>query len=109
MKYLKAVSFILSTIILILFYPDTPSAIAQNVKSNGSETDKIEVLNFGTFHMGFTNDANTTEFDENDRKNQERIHQVAERLAEFDPTVIIVEHQPQENEAIQEEYHQYRE
>lgn len=109
MKYLKTVLFLLGTIIFLLFQPETSSVTAQNVQLDHSEDDKIEVLNFGTFHMGFTNDANKTEFDENDRKNQERVHKVAEKLAEFDPTVIIVEHQPQDNEAIQEEYHQYLE
>jgi uncharacterized protein YfkK (UPF0435 family) len=107
MKYLKEVIFLLGTIIFILFQPDNPSVLAQNVQLDHSEDDKIEVLNFGTFHMGFTNDANSTEFDEHDRENQERVHQVARKLAEFNPTVIIVEHQPQENESIQEVYHQY--
>lgn len=109
MKYLKEVLFLLGSIVLISFNPDNVNHSNKEEIVKNSEPEKIEVLNFGTFHMGFTNDANTTEFDENDRKNQERVHKVAEKLAEFDPTVIIVEHQPQENEAIQEEYHQYRE
>ncbi|WP_205720062.1 DUF5694 domain-containing protein [Fodinibius halophilus] len=57
--------------------------------------------------MGFTNDANKTEFDEHDRKNQERVHKIAEMLSEFDPTVILVEQEPQYNKQIQKEYKSY--
>jgi hypothetical protein len=69
--------------------------------------DAIPVLNFGTFHMGFTSDANSVDFDENDRKNQEDVKKVAEMLAEFKPTVIIVETPPSFNEALQKEYSEY--
>ena len=34
----------------------------------------IQVLNFGTFHMGETSDENKTEFDENDKKNQKHFN-----------------------------------
>jgi len=109
MKYFRIVLSLLGTIILISFYPDNRDTLAQNETIKNPATEKIEVLNFGTFHMGFTNDANTTELDENDRKNQERVHEVAEKLSEFNPTVIIVELVPEKNEAIQNEYRQYRE
>ena len=109
MKYLKEVLFLLGTIVLISFNPDKTDRLNQEGVISNPEPEKIEVLNFGTFHMGFTNDANTTEFDENDRKNQERVHKVAEKLAEFNPTVIIVEHVPEQNETLQNEYRQYRE
>ena len=33
--------------------------------------------------MGFTTDANTTEFDENNKENQVAVHQIAEKLASF--------------------------
>lgn len=69
--------------------------------------DKVRVLNFGTFHMGFTNDANKTEFDEEDKKNQQRVHAVAEKLSDFKPTVILVEQEPKYNEKIQQEYTNY--
>lgn len=53
--------------------------------------DGIPVLNVATFHMRKTPDATFTEFDENDKKNQEDVRAVARLLAEFKPTVIIVE------------------
>ncbi|PKD43903.1 hypothetical protein CWD77_09980 [Rhodohalobacter barkolensis] len=93
---------------LFSFYPYNPDTSNQKEPIDQQGSDKIEVLNFGTFHMGFTTDANKTEFDENDRKNQQRVHTIAEKLADFDPTVIIVEQEPTQNESIQEEYQQYR-
>lgn len=69
--------------------------------------DAIPVLNFGTFHMGFTSDATSVDFDENDRKNQEDVKKVAKMLAEFKPTVIIVETPPSFNETLQKEYAEY--
>lgn len=72
-----------------------------------SDLKKIPVLNFGTFHMGETADANKTEFDEHDKKNQEEVHKIAKLLAEFKPTVIIVETPPSYNEKLQLLYKQY--
>lgn len=71
--------------------------------------DKIQVLNFGTFHMGFTNDASTTEFDEHNLENQKNIHEIAKKIAAFKPTVIIVERLPKYNESLQEMYNEYLE
>lgn len=84
---------------------------SDNSKANhqGEEQfpEKIQVLNFGTFHMGFTTDANKEEFDEHDRKNQQRVHAIAEKLTDFDPTVILVEQEPKYNEKVQREYSNY--
>jgi len=73
----------------------------------GDPINKIQVLNFGTFHMGFTPDENTTEFDEHDKENQRKVHEIAQKLAEFKPTVILVEYQPKHNKGLQEEYNAY--
>ncbi|MGB3852290.1 MAG: DUF5694 domain-containing protein [Tunicatimonas sp.] len=86
-----------------------PEATEQTIQKSSVEvTGKIPVLNFGTFHMGFTTDAATTEFDENNKENQVAVHQIAEKMASFDPTVIIVEVPPEYNESIQSEYEEYR-
>ena len=71
------------------------------------DSDKIEILNFGTFHMGLTNDANKTEFDENDKKNQLAINEIARKLSLFKPTVIIVERPPEYDTKLQVEYNEY--
>ena len=74
---------------------------------NSNDVDKIKILNFGTFHMGETNDANRTEFDENDNKNKLAINEMAKKLALFQPTVIIVETPPEYDIKLQAEYQSY--
>lgn len=103
---MKNISIHTQTILATLFiclglYSNT---IAQSANVPPS---KIEVLNFGTFHMGFTPDANTTEFNEHDKENQRAVHKISEQLASFKPTVIIIETSPQYNTEIQEEYENY--
>jgi hypothetical protein len=82
---------------------------AQKIDSSISTKfpDAIAVLNMGTFHMGYTPDASTTEFDEHDQKNVQLVHEVAQKIAEFKPTVIIVESLPEDNKTLQEQYQQY--
>jgi hypothetical protein len=62
----------------------------------------------GTFHMGYTPDATTTEFDEHDQRNIDKVHQIAQSIAEFKPTVIIVETLPDNNEDLQNDYKDYQ-
>lgn len=68
----------------------------------------VKVLNMGTFHMGYTPDATTTEFDEHDQRNIDKVHQIAQSIAEFKPTVIIVETLPDNNEILQTNYKDYQ-
>ncbi len=67
----------------------------------------IKVLNFGTFHMRYTDDATSVEFDENDAKNKAEVHKIAQLLAKFKPTVIIVETPPSYNPTLQKAYQAY--
>jgi hypothetical protein len=76
-------------------------------KKDTIETGKIPILNFGTFHMGMTSDANTVDFDEKNLSNQKAIHDIVKKIALFKPTVIIVETPPSYNEKLQAEYNQY--
>ena len=41
---------------------------------------KIEVLNFATFHMQYTPDANKVEFDQYDKKNKVETYEIAKKL-----------------------------
>lgn len=77
-----------------------------NIKWN--KTQKIKVLNFGTFHFGYTPDKNKTEFDENDKNNQKQAHEIAQLLSEFKPTVILVEYQPNYNIELQKTFEEYK-
>lgn len=69
--------------------------------------DSIPVLNMGTFHMGYSTDSHTTEFDEHNKENVRQIHEIARMIAEFKPTVIIVETPPSFDSALQQEYGEY--
>jgi len=79
--------------------------------TTGQETnvniDKIPILNFGTFHMGFTTDAHTTEFDQLEKENQLELHEIVKKIAMFKPTVIILETLPENNEKLQAQYKEY--
>lgn len=85
------------------------SQVLELIKGNiESKKKKIAVLNFGTFHMGETSDANKTEFDEHDKKNQKEVHKIAQLLARFKPTVIIVETPPSYNKKLQSLFEEYK-
>jgi len=71
------------------------------------DTNKIQVLNFGTFHMGYTSDASSVNFDERNKKNQQDVHDVAKKIANFNPTVIVVETPPYYDSTLNEVYLEY--
>lgn len=97
----------MNKLIFILTFLVASNAKAQKQVFKDKFDDAIPVLNFGTFHMGFTSDATSVDFDENDKKNQEDVRKVAQMIAEFKPTVIIVETTPDFNETLQKEYAEY--
>lgn len=68
---------------------------------------KIEVLNFATFHMGKTPDAVKVSFDPKSAKSQNEVFEIAKLLSEFKPTVICVELLPADNEKIQNDYQNF--
>ena len=84
-------------LLTFLFFVTTINLFAQNVpyeKLNIYKTkfnDAIPVLNVATFHFGETSDASSTKFDENNKKNQTEVRKVAKLLAEFKPTIIVIE------------------
>lgn len=90
---------------VLLFHSVSLKAQEAEISLKFNET--IPVLNLGTFHMGYSPDANTTEFDEHDQENIRQVHRVAKAIAEFKPTVILVEARPSENEALQSAYREY--
>jgi len=108
---MKHLNIHIGVIAIILFlYSNTTNAQSIDVlleNMPNSEVIKTKVLNFGTFHMGFTFDENTTEFDEKDKENQKQVHKVAKMIAGFKPTVIVVETSPENNTTLQAEYKSY--
>lgn len=76
---------------------------------NTELSDKIQVLNFGTFHFGNTNDAHTTSFDEHDTAVHREVRAIAGMIAKFRPTIICVEFTPEKNEKLNARYQSFLE
>ncbi|GAB5553174.1 MAG: hypothetical protein Sapg2KO_27650 [Saprospiraceae bacterium] len=76
-------------------------------ESEQSQRDKIKVLNFATFHMGSSSDANTLEFDDESAKNQADAREIAKMISAFKPTVICVEVPPSKNVELNEAYNDF--
>jgi len=79
----------------------------ENKKAAKPIPEKVKVLNFATFHMGFTSDATSVKFDEHNKENQRKVHEIAKMIAEFKPTVILVEWTPWFNKELQTAYNNY--
>ncbi len=94
-----------SLLLAVLLTVSQLVSVAQKAPYNNTKIykdkfdDAIPVLNVATFHMGYTSDASSTNFDEHDRKNQEEIKRVAQLLAAFKPTVIVIEDLPANDSA----------
>ncbi|MDF2382578.1 hypothetical protein JMG10_13935 [Nostoc ellipsosporum NOK] len=94
-----------SILLAVLLTVSQLVSVAQKAPYNNTKIykdkfdDAIPVLNVATFHMGYTSDASSTNFDEHDRKNQEEIKRVAQLLAAFKPTVIVIEDLPANDSA----------
>ena len=100
-------------LLTLLFFVTTLNLFAQNQRYENLNIyktkfdDAIPVLNVATFHMGETSDANSTDFDENDKKNQQEIKKLAKLLAEFKPTIIVIEDLPKNDSIRQISYSDY--
>ncbi|RXG22503.1 hypothetical protein DSM00_1599 [Leeuwenhoekiella aequorea] len=76
-------------------------------KTDTSESEKIQVLNVGSFHFGDTPDAHKTEFDESTEAAQQEIRTISKLLARFKPTIICIENLPEYNTEINAAYQEY--
>lgn len=104
---MKNLSFFLILSLLIGYqFASAQNEAIENSNSEESE-GKVQVLNFGTFHMGYTSDENKTEFDEHDLENQKKVHEVAKMISSFKPTIILVEVPPEKDSLIQSKYNAY--
>lgn len=101
----KHIKTILGT--LILFVALHTSAQPSKVLLPGKFKETIPILNLATFHMSFTPDDHSYEFDEHSKENKKRVHEIAKKIARFKPTVIIVELPPEYDAGLQKEYTAY--
>lgn len=82
-------------------------SISECVANTPISTNKIKVLNVGTFHFGETSDAYSVDFDEEDEKLQIEVRAISKMLSEFKPTIICVEDLPENNEIINAAYKKF--
>jgi len=89
---------------------DSQSELPQNPTSetNALSTNKIQVLNFGSFHFGSTSDANSVNFDENDSSKQLEVKEISKLIAQFKPTIVCLEYLPELNDTMNKLYHSFK-
>lgn len=98
---------ILAICALTSFSNKSETVESQNTPINSVASEKIKVLNFATFHMGGTSDANSVEFDEKDKKNKKETQKIAQLIAAFQPTIICVEVPLEDQSKLNSEYQKY--
>ena len=96
----------LLTISLILFL-SMQISIGQTIPQEVKFDDAALVLNVGTFHMGKTSDANKFEFDNRSDENKRKVHHIAKIIADFKPTIMVVESQPKHQHRLDSLYQKY--
>ncbi len=109
-KLFMKIQFTIALIIFIVFSGcnnKIKEEIKYTKKTNAVDSPKIEVLNFGTFHFGSTPDANKTEFDEENEERQKEVREISKMIAEFEPTIIIVESLPKNNDKLNKLYQKW--
>ncbi|MFV9549799.1 DUF5694 domain-containing protein [Algibacter sp. PT7-4] len=97
-------------LLCILFFGCNPKNESCQLKKESlpeEKSEKIKVLNFGTFHFGYTPDANKTEFDEHSQQAQKEVKSISKMLAKFKPTIICIENLPKYNNEINKAYQEF--
>jgi hypothetical protein len=73
-----------------------------------NNSNKIKVLNFGTAHLSSTSDVNSSMINLEDPKEKADLEKMVRKIAEFKPTVILLELEPKNNEYIKETFAEYK-
>lgn len=71
-------------------------------------TDKITILNFATFHLSNTTDANSSPVDINNPSVKRDVDKLVQKLVEFKPTIICVEVPKNSSEGVNAIYQKYK-
>lgn len=71
-------------------------------------TDKVTVLNFATFHLSNTTDANSSTVDINNPSVKKDVNKIVQKLVEFNPTIICVEVPKNVSDVTNEIYQEYK-
>lgn len=92
-------------ILLFTFLQITNLSTAQDLEENNQ---KITVLNFATFHLSNTSDANSSTIDINNPSVKKDVDKVVEKLVEFNPTIICIEVPAKFSEGVNDIYQKYK-
>jgi len=97
---------------LIFACDQKPNETAKSKKNiitiEKNNSNKIKVLNFGTAHLSSTSDANSSMINLEDPKEKADLEKMVRKIAEFKPTVILLELEPKKNEYIKETFAEYK-
>lgn len=105
MKTNNLLAYLLLILILSCTSAEKDSIINSETKQPSST--KIQVLNFASFHFGYSSDANTTEFDEESEAAQKEAREISRMIAKFKPTIICVESIPENHVALNALYQKF--
>ncbi|GAA0786818.1 MULTISPECIES: DUF5694 domain-containing protein [Pseudomonadati] len=106
-------SFFFKTNLLVVFYAllvvGCSNEFNQSLADSGRNetlgaTDKIKVLNIGSFHFGETSDAQKTDFDEHDAQNHAEIRHISQLISRFKPTIVCLEFLPEDHLGMNQAY-----
>lgn len=102
---MNKIIIILSIALLSCNYKTNPTE--NNFEGEAIKSEKIQVLNVGFFHFGYTSDATKVDFDENDASQQEEVRKLSQLLERFKPTIICLEYVPELDERINQAYQDF--
>lgn len=108
MKKIIVITLLVTTLACKKEIKAQESVVEKDAATEKKESNKkIKVLNLGVFHMGYTSDANSTEYDETAEKSKKEIAKVNQLLAKFKPTIILVEDEPKDQQELITNYQMY--
>lgn len=92
-------------LILILLIQVQFQVFGQNSDLNN---EKIKVLNFATFHLSGSTDANSSPVNINNPQVKKEVNKIVEELVKFNPTIICVEVPVESAKGTNEIYQEYK-
>lgn len=92
-------------LIIILLIQVQFQVFGQNSESNN---EKIKVLNFATFHLSGSTDANSSPVNINNPQVKKEVNKIVEELVKFKPTIICVEVPVESAKGINDIYQEYK-
>lgn len=93
-----------STLLILIILLTTKITFGQEETNN----DNVTVLNFATFHLSNTTDANSSPVDINNPSVKKDIDEIVQKLVKFKPTIICVEVPSKFSDGTNDIYQEYK-